>query len=324
MAERPPAFQFYPADFLADERVMTMTNQELGCYIKLICYCWREGSIPCDVNKIARLCGENGLAMAELWLSLSPCFTEAVVPDYDEKRLIQKRLEKERQKQAKYRLDREKAGQKGAEVRWGDKLTSENGEQNGKIAELSLSYGLATSEPMANDSSSSSSSSSSSTSSLTAFSGNTSVPTAPPQQPKTETPKQQPDEPPEQKPPTPAEQFAEYWNEIAKRAGWPPVRKMTATRSNQFRLRSKDEFWQTHHREALLKAENIPGLCGKNDRDWKMDVDFFLRPDTVAKIVEGKYDRWGEPLKPKEPPAPQYPSLRSQILKPSIDETEAA
>ena len=69
-----PAFQFYPAEFLADENVVLMSNQELGCYVKLMCYCWREGSIPSDVQKIARLCGEDGLAMAELWTAIRPCF----------------------------------------------------------------------------------------------------------------------------------------------------------------------------------------------------------------------------------------------------------
>ena len=32
-----PAFQFYPADFLSYENVMLMSNQEVGCYVKLMC-----------------------------------------------------------------------------------------------------------------------------------------------------------------------------------------------------------------------------------------------------------------------------------------------
>ena len=74
---KSPAFQFYPADFLSDENVVLMSNTEVGCYIKLMCYCWREGSIPSDVNKIAKICGEDDSAMAHLWLAISPCFAVA-------------------------------------------------------------------------------------------------------------------------------------------------------------------------------------------------------------------------------------------------------
>jgi hypothetical protein len=31
-------------------------------------------------------------------------------------------------------------------------------------------------------------------------------------------------------------------------------------------------------------------LCGKNDRGWRADFDFFIKPETHIKIMEGKYD----------------------------------
>ena len=31
-------------------------------------------------------------------------------------------------------------------------------------------------------------------------------------------------------------------------------------------------------------------LRGNNDRNWKINLDFFLRPDSVTKILEGNYD----------------------------------
>lgn len=71
---KSPAFQLYPSDFLSDENVVLMSNRGIGCYIKLMCYCWREGSIPADIRKVARLCGETGSDMAELWQEISPCF----------------------------------------------------------------------------------------------------------------------------------------------------------------------------------------------------------------------------------------------------------
>lgn len=112
---KSPAFQFYPADFLADENVAMMTNQEIGCYIKLMCYCWREGSIPKEISKIAKLCGEDSLAMAELWRSISQCFTLAIA---DPSRLLHHRLEAERVKQENFRKERSESGKKGAEAKW--------------------------------------------------------------------------------------------------------------------------------------------------------------------------------------------------------------
>ena len=33
-----------------------MSLEEEGCYIRLLAYCWREGSIPSDLDKLSRLC----------------------------------------------------------------------------------------------------------------------------------------------------------------------------------------------------------------------------------------------------------------------------
>lgn len=143
---KSPAFQFYPADFLADENVVLMTNRELGCYIKLMCYCWREGSIPSDVSKIARLCGEDGLAMADLWIAISSCFDLAID---DPSRLIHLRLVSELEKQKEHAKERSTSGKKGAEARWG---------KGSKANSLAIAEPLA--EPIANDGSSSSSSTS--------------------------------------------------------------------------------------------------------------------------------------------------------------------
>ena len=109
-----PAFQFYPSDFLSDENVALMNNAEVGCYIKLLCYCWKQGSIPNDVNKIARLCNETEESMAQLWIAISCCFKDGV----NEGRLTHQRLEKERQKQLKFSKERSESGRKGAEIRW--------------------------------------------------------------------------------------------------------------------------------------------------------------------------------------------------------------
>jgi uncharacterized protein YdaU (DUF1376 family) len=151
--ERPPAFQLYPADFLADENVVVMTNQEAGCYIKLLCYCWREGSIPSEIPKIAKLCGESSSNMAQLWTAIEMCFSSAID---NPSRLRHPRLERERKKQEQYRAERSESGTKGANARWNMDLPGNNGNStaNGSAS------GSASKEPIAKNGSSSSSSSS--------------------------------------------------------------------------------------------------------------------------------------------------------------------
>ena len=55
--KKSPAFQFYPKDFMSDEKQAVMELAEVGAYIRLICVCWEEGSIPRDMKRLAKLCG---------------------------------------------------------------------------------------------------------------------------------------------------------------------------------------------------------------------------------------------------------------------------
>ncbi|HEX8522937.1 MAG TPA: DUF1376 domain-containing protein [Tepidisphaeraceae bacterium] len=112
---RAPAFQFYVSDFLSDENVMLMGPAERGVYITLLCFCWQEGSIPSDLKKLARLCGIDSQGIAELWPGVQPCFVKA---NDSADRLINLRLEEERQKQAEYRQKMSDAGKAGAKARY--------------------------------------------------------------------------------------------------------------------------------------------------------------------------------------------------------------
>lgn len=98
MSEKSPAFQFYPKDFLSDEKQAAMTPAEAGIYIRLLCRCWLEGSLPNDQGKLARLVGVSAFQMRQMWPALAPCFQEG-----DGGRLVQRRLEKERKKQEVFR-----------------------------------------------------------------------------------------------------------------------------------------------------------------------------------------------------------------------------
>lgn len=47
----PPAFQFYPDDFLAG--TMHFTDAEAGLYIRLLCVQWSKGQLPCDNHMLS-------------------------------------------------------------------------------------------------------------------------------------------------------------------------------------------------------------------------------------------------------------------------------
>jgi uncharacterized protein YdaU (DUF1376 family) len=61
----PPAFQFYPQDFLVG--TADMTPEEVGAYIRLLCYQWAKGSLPNDQAKCAAMAASHGNAIASIW-----------------------------------------------------------------------------------------------------------------------------------------------------------------------------------------------------------------------------------------------------------------
>jgi uncharacterized protein YdaU (DUF1376 family) len=93
---KAPAFQFYAADFLADKNVAVMGAAEVGAYILLISYCWREGSLPDDAEELAALARMPLEQFEKSWEKrIRRCFELSA-----EGQWTHPRLEEERQKQA--------------------------------------------------------------------------------------------------------------------------------------------------------------------------------------------------------------------------------
>lgn len=120
---KPPAFQFYAAEYLADEHVQLMTLEEEGAYIRLLAFCWREGSIPSDLDALSRLC--KG-ASTTLLSKVVPRFNRAVE---NGSRLVHTRLEAERKKQQEWREKSALGGKASAHKRKHPKQIK--GEQGG-------------------------------------------------------------------------------------------------------------------------------------------------------------------------------------------------
>ena len=109
MGSKSPAFQFYAAEYLADENVAVMTLEEEGAYIRALSYCWREGSIPSDSETLSRLL--KGASNQTLTV-VRKCFNQSSTLVG---RLVHPRLDSEREKQAAWREKSSIAGRLSGE-----------------------------------------------------------------------------------------------------------------------------------------------------------------------------------------------------------------
>lgn len=100
-----------------------------------------------------------------------------------------------------------------------------------------------------------------------------------------------------------AKEFVAAWNALGKPFSkiivWGPDRQKLLT------LRLKNDWWREHWREGLERMKASPFCRGETDRGtWIADVEFFLRPNSLTKILEGKYDH-REPV-PQESPSARF------------------
>lgn len=153
MSEKSPAFQFYPSDYLADKNTAVMNTEQVGAYHLLMMYCWKEGSLPDDMEELAILSRMETSKFEEAWEKrIQRCFIQN-----EDGNWIHPRLEKERDKQKNYKDQKKEAGKKGAKKRW------KNNKKGSDIAENSTAIPEndgAIDSPMAKNASSFSSSSS--------------------------------------------------------------------------------------------------------------------------------------------------------------------
>jgi len=113
MAQKLPWFPFYPADFLGAEKVQLMTNEQVGMYVKLLCYQWMEGSIPVKSSSaiaVLRLGWGDETEMRDFNSVLETCFVKHPT---EKGRLINKRLDEIRREQEDISLKKQEAGRRG-------------------------------------------------------------------------------------------------------------------------------------------------------------------------------------------------------------------
>ena len=92
------------------------------------------------------------------------------------------------------------------------------------------------------------------------------------------------------------EDVFQFWNSFPQ---LPKVMRISKERKAKMRTRLKDAFFRDNWRQGIEIIPTRPFLIGQNDRGWKADIEWFMQPDSLTKIIEGKYAQTpnGKPAK---------------------------
>lgn len=99
MAEKSPAFQWYPKDFDTDEVVRLLPLAGIGFYVKLLNHDWLNTGIPDDPALLAKIAGCKKRDAARWWELLKTKFEPL---EEGLKRVSNVRLKGERQRQLRF------------------------------------------------------------------------------------------------------------------------------------------------------------------------------------------------------------------------------
>lgn len=111
---KSPAFQFYPHDFVGSGTVGTMSPEEVGVYVLLLCLDWNQDGFAYEPTELARYCRCTPKLITRAWPKVSRGFALSEDGLYRNPR-----LQREREKQKVWREKSSKGGKKSGETRKG-------------------------------------------------------------------------------------------------------------------------------------------------------------------------------------------------------------
>ncbi len=118
--ESSPAFQLYVKEWRSSRSVMRMSFAQRGMYLEMMLEQWENLSLPDNPSDVAEIIGGTVQEWTKAWPVLRRNFSES-----EAGRIVNRRLERERDKQ-RARSGRASAkGAKGASVRWRKDESSE-------------------------------------------------------------------------------------------------------------------------------------------------------------------------------------------------------
>jgi uncharacterized protein YdaU (DUF1376 family) len=119
---KPPAFQFFPRDWLTSRAVTIMSPTQRGYYINLLAHAWLAdvpGTLPNDPTVLWQLAGARRRADFE---RDGGFVLEQFRRNKSGKLIYSERMIQERQAQKRRNLEKSDAGRRGASARWNNKL----------------------------------------------------------------------------------------------------------------------------------------------------------------------------------------------------------
>jgi hypothetical protein len=120
--------------------------------------------------------------------------------------------------------------------------------------------------------------------------------------------------------PPPAPCLMTLWNSNA--SGLIQMKAAGDKRKEAWRRRWKEKPDLPYWVDVVKRLSSSSFCRGENDRGWKADVDFFLKPDTHIKALEGKYDRG--PIQRRQTHAEAVSAHNEALMAKVVAEEEAA
>ena len=93
---------------------------------------------------------------------------------------------------------------------------------------------------------------------------------------------------PADRPPAALPLLVGIWNE--NRGALPEAKGVSKNRLAQIRARLVEEPDPLVWASIVQRIAASPFCCGENDRGWRASFDWLIQPDTLLKVLEGKYD----------------------------------
>lgn len=112
MSQEFPWFPLWVDDFRMSRAVRRMSMEAVGLYTLVLCEMWDGGPLPDDVDAVADLLGRPRESIEGPWKEVR------AVLEIGKNGLLSPRLEAERRNQENKAKRLQKAGKKGAQVRW--------------------------------------------------------------------------------------------------------------------------------------------------------------------------------------------------------------
>lgn len=112
VAKKDPAFLFYCTTWLHSDEVNTLSLEQQGAYVRLLCFAWLHGSIPEDREDLQQLLGlgTDDAAFGRIWRKLGKLWS--VMPGTPG-RLINERQEQERSRRLEHAEEMRRRGAAG-------------------------------------------------------------------------------------------------------------------------------------------------------------------------------------------------------------------